>query len=76
MVAELKKKIEKYYEGDEDEITSIIEAILKRKLPVISNDDSFMEALGRNVKEGDFDKLHNSSSRSDSDSDSDDDKER
>ena len=39
MVAELKKKIEKYYEGDEDQIPSIVEAILKTKLAGISNDD-------------------------------------
>ena len=69
MVAELKKKIERYYEGDEDEIPAIFEAILKRKLAGISNDDSFMEKLGRNVKVGDFDELRNSSSDCESDSD-------
>ncbi|EEF37514.1 conserved hypothetical protein [Ricinus communis] len=43
---EIKKRIEKFYQGDEGEIPAIFEAILKRKLAGISDDDGLMEALG------------------------------
>lgn len=45
MVAELKKQIEKFYEGDEEALPSIFEAILKRKLAGI-RDDELVEELG------------------------------
>ncbi|KAJ9174008.1 hypothetical protein P3X46_017083 [Hevea brasiliensis] len=44
---ELKKRIEKYYEGDEEAIPEIFEAILKRKLAGISDkDDELMAEVG------------------------------
>ncbi|XP_048232219.1 uncharacterized protein LOC125370494 [Ricinus communis] len=64
---EIKKRIEKFYQGDEGEIPAIFEAILKRKLAGISDDDGLMEALGPKVKDSDSDSDSDSNSSSDDD---------
>ncbi|XP_058008441.1 uncharacterized protein LOC131182938 [Hevea brasiliensis] len=52
----LKKRIEKYYEGDEEAIPEIFEAILKRKLAGIRDkDDELMAEVRRKSPSVDFD---------------------
>ncbi|XP_052179314.1 uncharacterized protein LOC127792777 [Diospyros lotus] len=52
---ELKRRIEKYFEGDEEVIPSIFEAILKRKLTGKhdESDNELMEEFGHKPSEGD-----------------------
>ncbi|OAY59230.1 uncharacterized protein LOC110629912 [Manihot esculenta] len=54
---ELKRQIEKYYKGDEEAIPAIFEAILKRKLSGIGDDedDKLMEEVRRKSPSEDFD---------------------
>lgn len=55
---ELKRRIEKYFEGDEEAIPSIFEAILKRKLAGKhdESDDELMEEFGHMPPDDDSDK--------------------
>ncbi|KAF2298595.1 hypothetical protein GH714_024272 [Hevea brasiliensis] len=56
VIAGLKKRIEKYYEGDEKAIPEIFEAILKRKLAGIRDkDDELMAEVRRKSPSVDFD---------------------
>ncbi|XP_065860761.1 uncharacterized protein [Euphorbia lathyris] len=57
---ELKRRIDRLHEGDENAIPLIFEAILKRKLAGVSDDDKILKELRQNspnkdVKEEDFD---------------------
>ncbi|XP_050238580.1 uncharacterized protein LOC126688058 [Mercurialis annua] len=62
---ELKKRIDKLYEGDENEIPGIFEAILKRKLAGVSDDDRLIESLGPRVQDDDYDDVLHTGSDSD-----------
>lgn len=61
MVVELRRRIEKYFGGDEDAIPSIFEAILKRKLAGKHDDsddelmEEFRNKLANNVSDEEFD---------------------
>lgn len=60
MITELKRRIAKLHEGDDSVIPSIFEAILKRKLAGVSDDDKILKELRRDspdkdLKEEDFD---------------------
>ncbi|CAL5372005.1 unnamed protein product [Camellia sinensis] len=56
---ELKRRIEKYFEGDEEAIPSIFEAILKRKLAGKhdESDDELMEEFGHMPPDDDSDRV-------------------
>lgn len=57
LIVELKSRIEKYLEGDEDAVPSIFEAILSRKLSGKhdQSDDELMEELQIRTKTSDRD---------------------